>query len=162
MKINRFIALAAIALLIVGAMGFITVRGLAQVVASHNSQAQVTEAPDPDNVEEQVGDQNEADTAEQGSSTEVEDSADTPESKSQDAAGSDNETDQSALQSQTTITVEQAQQAALAENAGGTILKTDLDDENGALVYSVEFTGGFEVKVDAMTGTILRTESGED
>ena len=157
MKINRFIALAVIALLVVGAMGFVTVRGLAQVLNSRHQQVQVTEAPDTDTVEEQVGDQNESDTG-----TEVEDSAEAPGTEAQDTAGSDNETDQSALQAQAKITVEQAQQAALTANPGGTILKTDLDDENGALVYSVEFTGGLEVKVDAMTGSVLTTENGVD
>jgi hypothetical protein len=128
MKINRFVTLSVLALLVVGAMGFI-----------------------------KVGNQDEADTC-----SEVDESAEAPGSETEDAAGADTETDQTVLQAQAQVTVDQAQQAALAANPGATILKTDLDDENGALVYSVEFTGSIEVKVDAMTGTVLGTENGED
>jgi len=213
MKINRFIALALIALLVLGAMGFITARGLARGFNPHLQQVVATQAPDTgnsgdqvgnqgaadtdtDNVEDQVGDQGAADTdtnnteeqvgdqngpenvdqgsEEQETGAEIQDSTEitgTQEiTETQEISGtqelnnetSDNETDQSVLQSQAVITVEQAQQAALAANRAGTILNTDLDDENGALVYSVEFTGGIEVKVDAMTGTVLATENWED
>ncbi len=66
MKINKFISLAAIALMAIGAMGFITTRTHAQSGTTPAPQVQVTEAPDneaavgpdTDNVEEQVGDQN--------------------------------------------------------------------------------------------------------
>jgi len=72
MKINRFVAMAAIALLVVGAMGAISLKVFAQ--GSHSSAAQsdacaqdqadgaeVTSAEDTDNVELECGDQNEAD-----------------------------------------------------------------------------------------------------
>ena len=36
-----------------------------------------------------------------------------------------------------------------------------MDDENGKLVYSVEI-GNSDVKVDAMIGSVLGTESGEN
>ena len=71
MKINRFIALAAIALLVVGAMGFITARGLAYGSNSHLQQVVSTQAPDTDNVEEQVGDQSGADTGTTNSGVQV-------------------------------------------------------------------------------------------
>lgn len=79
MKINRFIAMAAIALLVVGAMGFIASRSLAlgsgNPVTSVSAQsdpcaqdqadgAEVASATDTDNVDLQCGDQNEADGAE--------------------------------------------------------------------------------------------------
>lgn len=260
MKINRFIALAAIALLVVGAMGFITVRGLALGFKSHHPQIVATQAPNPgiaggqvgdqgsaikdtnnitdtdkveeqvgeqggiitdtnnitdtnheqvgdqgetitdtnkitdtDHVDEQVGDQGSADTnhgdeqvSDRGETiTDTQDITDTNNVNEQvgdqgstdtnngneqvgdqngsgtSATGSDNETNQSTLQSQAKITVEQAQQAALAAHPGGTILRTDLDDENGKLVYSVEFTDGTEVKLDATTGAVLPGENGE-
>lgn len=79
MKINRFVALAAIALLVVGAMGAVSMKVFAQ--GSHNpvtsvsaqsdacaqDQAdgtEVTSAEDTDNVELQCGDQNGADEQE--------------------------------------------------------------------------------------------------
>lgn len=69
MKLNRFIALVAIALLVVGAMGAIVTRSFAQgsnapsVQSQDCSQdqadgAEVQNAPDTDNVELQCGDQN--------------------------------------------------------------------------------------------------------
>jgi hypothetical protein len=77
MKINRFIAMAALALLVVGAMGAVASRSLAlgshkqgtsinsaQSDACAQDQADGTEvasATDTDNVELQCGDQNEAD-----------------------------------------------------------------------------------------------------
>jgi uncharacterized membrane protein YkoI len=60
------------------------------------------------------------------------------------------------------ITADQAQATALAANPGTTTVKTELDDENGKLIYSVELNNGLEVKVDAMTGAILSSESGQD
>ncbi|HMN00163.1 MAG TPA: hypothetical protein PKC99_14220 [Anaerolineales bacterium] len=77
MKINRFIALAAIALLVVGAMGAVSMKVFAQ--GSHNPVASVSAQSDPcaqdqadgteiadatdtDNVELQCGDQNAPDT----------------------------------------------------------------------------------------------------
>jgi hypothetical protein len=66
MKINRFIALAAIALMVVGAAVFMSTRAHAQAGNSPAQQAQVVQAPDneaasltpdTDNVQEEVGDQ---------------------------------------------------------------------------------------------------------
>jgi len=42
------------------------------------------------------------------------------------------------------------------------MVKTELDNENGTLVYSVELSSGAEVKVDAGTGSIVFTDSGAD
>ena len=75
MKINRFVALAAIALLAVGVMGAITMKAFAkgsqapvtQSAACAQDQAdgaEVTSAADTDTVELQCGDQNGADGAE--------------------------------------------------------------------------------------------------
>jgi uncharacterized membrane protein YkoI len=63
-----------------------------------------------------------------------------------------------ALQAKATITSTQAEEAALAANPGTTIVKTELDNENGVLVYSVELSNGLDVKVDAGNGKILHTE----
>ena len=78
MKINRFFALAAIALLVVGTMGAVASRSFAlggahKQVASVSAQAdacaqdqadsaEVASATDTDNVDLQCGDQNAADT----------------------------------------------------------------------------------------------------
>ena len=157
MKINRFIGLAAIALLAIGAMGFISTRSYAQTVAPTALQAQVTAAPDKeepansvdtDQIEEQVGDQSGPDTG-----TEVANETSEP-------AGTDG---QDALPSGTpAITADAALKAAqtyLNTTATG---RVSLDDENGKLVYSVELNGS-DVKVDAMNGTVLGVDqAGED
>jgi len=67
-----------------------------------------------------------------------------------------------ALASLATITPEQAKAAALAANPGATVVKVELDDENGALVYSVELSDGLDVEVDAGSAEVLYTDSGGD
>ena len=72
MKINRFVAMAAIALLVVGAMGAISLKVFAQgshfpvtqpdaCAQDEADGAEVASAEDTDNVELECGDQNEAD-----------------------------------------------------------------------------------------------------
>ena len=67
-----------------------------------------------------------------------------------------------ALGSLATITPEQAKAAALQAHPGTTTLKVELDNENGALVYSVELDNGMDVKVDAGNGAVLYVDSGGD
>jgi len=67
-----------------------------------------------------------------------------------------------ALAGLVTITPEQAQAAALEAHPGTTVLKVELDNENGALVYSVELDNGLDVKVDAGNGAVLYVDSGGD
>ena len=154
MKLNRFIALAAIALLVVGAMGAISMKAFAQSATppaqsetcaqQDDDAAEVQGAPDTDNVDLQCGDQNAPDS---GQEAEEAESAD-----GQEAAPTGTPS----------ITAEAAQKTAESYLNAGTAVKTELDDENGALVYSVEFSNGTDVKVDAMTGSVLGTEPTED
>lgn len=158
MKINRFVALAALALLIVGAMGAVSARTFAQgsqppaqsqdCAADQNSggaEAQST-GPDTDNVELQCGDQSAADGSEvNGAKTEN---------------GADGQ--EAAVTGTPFITAEAAQKTAEAHLTAGAATKVELDDENSKLVYSVEFSNGADVKVDAMTGAVLGVETGQD
>lgn len=73
-------------------------------------------------------------------------------------AGMSEANEATALQSKATITVAQAEAAALAANPGTTVVKTGLGNENGVLVYSVELSNGMDVKVDAGNGKVLHTE----
>jgi len=63
-----------------------------------------------------------------------------------------------ALEPLATITADQARDAALAA-VPGTVGKVELDNENGAVVYSVEVTDGsgsnIDVKVDAGNGAVV-------
>lgn len=67
-----------------------------------------------------------------------------------------------ALESLATITPDQARNAAL-EAVPGTAGKVELDNENGAVVYSVEVTdssgSGIDVKVDAGNGTVVHQDA---
>ena len=74
MKINRFIALAMIALLITGAMGFFSSQSFAKGSAQSedcsleadiedDDAEEAEEAEDTDNIEHECGDQNDADEA---------------------------------------------------------------------------------------------------
>lgn len=76
----------------------------------------------------------------------------------------ENASDQS-LASLTKIAASDAENAALAQFPGATVIKTELDNENGVLVYSVELqtSGGIkDVKVDAGTAQIVYTDAGGD
>lgn len=83
-----------------------------------------------------------------------------------DVAGAPEQSDQAeaqALASLAKITADQANQAALAQFAGATVTKTELDNENGWLVYSVHLTDSTgkaqDVKVDAGNGKVLAVEA---
>ncbi len=162
MKINRFLALAAIALLVVAAMGLVTAQSYAQTATP---PAQTTGQTDQSSVgpDTEVPDgaetANEADTGANdqtplyaGSIT-ISDTATAGQSESAESA---------ALAGQAKVTIEQAKAAALAANPGATVVKAELDNENGALVYSVELSTGADVKVDAGNGAILHTDTGAD
>jgi uncharacterized membrane protein YkoI len=73
-----------------------------------------------------------------------------------------NEANQEAAQaSLAKITIQQALTAALSRQSG-TVLRAELQDEDGFLVYNVEIASGdnqvHEVKVDAGNGSVLRVD----
>jgi len=166
MKFNRFIALAAIALLVVGAMGAISMKVFAQSnVQTQNcdqqdgNNAEVEDAPDTRNVDQQCGNQNETD------GQETVDTADTENAN--DQAGDQNEAESTDSQEAIptgipAITADAAQKTAEAYLNAGTATKVelDVDDQSNQLIYSVEI-GGVDVKVDAMTGNVLGKEPAE-
>jgi uncharacterized membrane protein YkoI len=115
------------------------------------AEAKVKEA-DMDEVDEQVEEQTEVDEQSQYTgSIQVDDAQYDGMSEADEAA---------ALQSKATISAADAETAALAANPGATVVKTELDNENGSVVYSVELSNGNDVKVDAGNGQILHTEVG--
>lgn len=175
MKINRFVALAVIGLLVVGAMGALTYRAYAhghsvpsaqtQDCANQDDDSAEVQGADTDTVELECGDQNDADDE---NVVDAPDSDDVEEQVGgQDAAETGAETEEAADSQESAptgtpaITAEAAQAAALAAHPG-TVIQTELDDEDEQLVYSVEFEGDVDVKVDAMTGEVLGVETGQD
>ena len=74
-----------------------------------------------------------------------------------------NEADEAAaLQGSAKIDAAAAEAAAIAANPGTTVVKSELESENGFLVYEVELSNGMEVKVDAGDGAILHSEQDSD
>jgi len=60
------------------------------------------------------------------------------------------------------ITTDQAIAAALAVHPNTAAVRTTLEKERGMLLYSVKLKSGQEVKVDANTGQVLKTEQEGD
>jgi len=160
MKINRFVALAAIALLVVGAMGVVSYRAFAQ-----DGQPPVTQDCGPEVDDNEVAETGlDADTVEdqcgEQAGEQVEDgrpeNAEAPEAK--ETADS---SEAAALQGKATISAADAKAAALAANPGASVVNTELDEEQGVVVYNVELDDGSDVMVDAADGTILATETAD-
>jgi hypothetical protein len=181
---RRITALAALAILLAGTVGFSSKQTLAQgsqptatpqVQVQQNQELQSgSQVEDglPDSTNETAG----VESPETAAGTEPAGEAPgTPDSGpdqqdpvyagslsiSPDQNSGMSESDEAAaLQGMATLTAAQAESAALAANPGTTVVKTELDNENGALVYSVELGNGADVKVDAGNGAILHTDAG--
>ena len=174
MRINRLIALAAIAVLVLGAVGASSYRAFAESARGPAAQSQdcatnqsddateVRGAVDTDTVDLQCGDQNGPDTEEAVSATDTDD----VEEQVGDQNGLDNgaevsEGQETAPTGTPALTAQVAQDTAEGYLNAGTATQVELDDEDGTLIYSVEI-GGSDVKVDAMTGVVLGVETGQD
>jgi uncharacterized membrane protein YkoI len=150
MKINRLVALAVIAILAIGAVGAASYHAYVQGTPTPAPQSQDCSVDDTDGTEAQSN--TDTDTVDLQCGEQVE-----------DGKRDGSEADEAAtLQGKATISAADAEAAALAANPGATVVKTELDNENGVLVYSVELTNGADVKVDAGNGSILSTDSGAD
>jgi len=164
MKINRFIALATIALLIIGAMAFLSYRAFAQNNQSAATQdcdndddvAETQEVEDSDDVEEECGPQDEdLDEAEEADTDEVEN-----EVEDANEAGEVEDVDEAdeVAPAGTAVSAEEAQAIVEAANPGAATLNVEFDRENGTDIWEVELDNGLDVKVDASSGIILLTE----
>ena len=63
------------------------------------------------------------------------------------------------LQRQAAISQEEAEAIALAQYPGAKVLATELENEGGTLLYSIELDNSAEVEVDANNGTVLPVEA---
>ncbi len=134
------------------------------------AEAAVT-GPDTDAVEEQVGDQDELDDDAAEAAAEDPDMDAVEEQQPQYTGsiqvddtqyeGMTEADEAAALQGYATVTAAEAEAAVIAANPGAIVVKTELDNENGMLVYSVELSNGNDVKVDAGNGQILHTDTGD-
>jgi uncharacterized membrane protein YkoI len=153
MKHNRIIALVAGVLVSLGAMAAIVPRAYAQSPSSSSAQLQsnsVEQADDQGGERESIGVDMDREQVQSGDQSESERGWDGRE-------GGDRR--DPFPQAKPAIT------ASAAIAAAQTYLKNDtsvrklvLEDENGKLVYSV-WIAGTDVKVDAVTGSVLGTDS---
>jgi uncharacterized membrane protein YkoI len=149
MKFNRWVALALIAVLGVGAMGFVSYR----VFASTNLFQMQDCAPDTE--ENEAGETAKTEDADAGEcESESEDESTSPETNEA------NESDETAP-STTGITADQAKGIVEAAYAGASARNVEFEREWGKEIWEVELDNGSEVMVDAATGEILGTETGE-
>ncbi|NIA25459.1 MAG: hypothetical protein GWP04_07795 [Gammaproteobacteria bacterium] len=187
MNVKKKTSIAAIALVALASLGVgsaaIAQTGQAPAQTSAPTQAPATvqqpaqpgqvEATTPDADQVQLESQSEADDA-----TEVpgkEDGTDqgknerSPSYSSsltapQDSDSGDEAAEAKALAGTPGLIGEQAARDAALGAFDGTVQKVELDNENGAVVYSVEITNssgaGADVKVDAGNGTVLHQEAG--
>ena len=151
MKINRWIALALIAVLVVGAMGFVSYR----VLASTNLfQTQDCASDVEENETDETAEVEEADADKCGNDTEDE-SGNGDANEAQESGGQD-QSDETAPSS-TGISADEAQKIAEAANPGAAALFVEFDREGGKDIWEVELDNGLDVQVDANTGEILST-----
>ena len=79
------------------------------------------------------------------------------------SSGASEQGEAAALASQAKITADQANAAALAQFPAAAIKATELDSENGTVVYSVKLTDSAgkaqDVKVDATSGQVLPAQA---
>ena len=77
----------------------------------------------------------------------------------------DEQAEQAALAGQATVSKEQAQAVALQKFAGE-VVKSELEDEDGRIVYGFEIRDAsgkvFDVKVDAKTGAFVKASADDD
>jgi uncharacterized membrane protein YkoI len=78
------------------------------------------------------------------------------------AAWSVQQEEQAGLLARAAVSMESAQETALAAFPGARIDESEIEEENGRLIYSFELagtqSGSVEVEVDAMTGELLPAE----
>lgn len=150
-----FAALSAGAILIVGSFD----SGIATADTPRSAPA-----IDPANAGQQVevDDSNENESKDEADDQEVQsgDHDDIQDEQGDDGDGDDAETatDQAALAKRATVTEAQAIAAASAKVAGK-VVKVELEDEAGVVLYSIEFDNGQDAEVNATTGTVLKVEA---
>lgn len=153
MKINRWIVLALIAVLVVGAMGFVSYRVFA---STHLLQTQDCASDTEENEAGETAETEDADAGECENESEDE-SGNGDANEAQESNGQD-QSDETAP-STTGITADEARAIAEAAYPGTSTLNVEFDREWGKEIWEVELDNGLDVQVDANTGEILGTET---
>jgi uncharacterized membrane protein YkoI len=75
------------------------------------------------------------------------------------------EEEQAGLRARVTYSLEAARAQALAAVPGGTLMESEIEEEDGRLIYCFEIKGPdgvTEVEIDAVTGALIGTEAEDD
>lgn len=156
--ISSVVALVVAALLVVGGLGGATVGSFMQTSAPHIAQAQVSATTDPPEAQGQEAE--ELTTAADTANVQVQEGDRSGPDDGVAVQEADDGQD-SAPTGTPAISADVAKQAAETYLNAGTATRVELEEENGRLVYGVEI-GSADVKVDAMSGAVIRTENGAD
>ena len=178
MKASRSVSAVAIALLVVATLAMGAMRAHAQgprvqptAVVDTGKGTRAQPAPgDSDAIQDEKGGQvseelpggAEVATAEDAGAEQQEPAYKGSISVNDNTAAAQSEADEAAsLQAMAKVSADQASVAALAANPGTAVIKVELDNENGSLVYGVTLSNGTDVKVDAGTATILHADAAD-
>lgn len=151
------------AILTVALIAGLGVFGVSSVI---NAQTQKTEQKQENKREQRQDKKGESEETEASEKSETggndREEADDNESEESEA---DEQAEQAALASQATVSKEQAQAVALQQVAGE-VVKSELEDEDGRVVYGFEIRDRngkvFDVKVDAKTGAFVKATADDD
>ena len=149
MKINRFLAIALVVLIVIATMGAVTYKGFAQ----GNQPPAASDCVD----DEDTAEANEIEDVEAENGCEDDEDGEDDGEDGEEASGVD-EADE-AVPASTGISADEAQAVAEEANPGVNTLAVEFDRENGQEIWEVELDNGLDVKVDANTGKILYTET---
>jgi uncharacterized membrane protein YkoI len=158
MKLNltrRTLAIAGAAAVLAGGGATVAVASASSAPAGDAADAQQADGEHQDGNDGGPGSAQEAEDPSYTGTVRA--PAETEQTGGHEGAGSDAQ-EQAVLTALATVTAAQAEQSALAA-VPGTVSETDLDNENGFVVYSVEINGAdgtvTEVTVDAGNGSVL-------
>ena len=140
---NKKIPLLAIGMLAIGAIGSIAYQSFAQTPTTTPAESQIIVSKTNSNQENQNIDQKDAQVN------------DTEENDGKDVVSVD-------VLAQVKISEADAIKIALDTNPNTTIKNIVVGDENGKAIYEVKLSNKSEVKIDAVNGTIIKTDQGDN
>jgi len=151
MKVNRWIALAAIAVVVVAAMSVVSVRAFAWINPSPAAQDCAADTGS--------GEANEAAETEDGNMEECDQPGEAAAAEANEAAeGNGQDQSDETAPANIGITSDEARVIVEAAHPGAATLAIEFDREGGRDIWEVELDNGLDVQVDANTGVIFHSE----
>ena len=147
-------------------MALIAGLGIFGVSSAINAQTQQNEPKQEGNRQEKRESLEKKGETEENEAKEKEDNyGEEADDNEQEETAADEQAEQARLAGQATVSKEQAQAVAL-QNVSGDVIKSELEDEDGAVVWNFEIRKSdgkvTEAKVDAKTGKFVKAENDDD